>query len=116
MFKIKLVKYKDLKKETPKLFNDLMHNTIILVDAKLSPEEEADLIQETMSYINEKFPGIELGSIAISQLKGTTLDKIKERCAEYLLGKKMGITVIGPAKIIKKIEKRPEELLVYFQS
>jgi hypothetical protein len=114
MLKIKLVKYEKLKSMLPSLFNDLMHNTIIVVDAKLSPEEEAKLIQETMSLINEKFPGIELGSIALAQIKDTSINKLKERFAEFLLGRKMGITIIGPAKIVKRIERHPEELLVYF--
>ncbi len=32
---------------------------------------------------------------------------------ERIAGKKRGLTIIGPAKIIRKIEKNPEELLLY---
>jgi hypothetical protein len=114
MLKIKLVKYQKLKNEVDTVFSDLMHGSIIIVDAKLSPEEEAELIQETMKMIDDRFSGIELGSIAISHLKGNKFDKLREKFAERLLGKRMGITIIGPAKIVRRIEKHPEELLVYF--
>jgi hypothetical protein len=114
MLKIKLVRYQKLKNEIDEVFRDLMEGSILIIDAKLLPEEEAELIQETMKLVSESFSGIELGSIAVSHLKGSKFDKMKERLAERLLGKKMGITIIGPAKTVRRIEKHPEELLVYF--
>jgi hypothetical protein len=114
MLKIKLIRYQKLKNEVDAVFRDLMQGSILIIDAKLTPEEEAELIQETMKMISEKFSGIELGSIAVSHLKGSKFDKLKEKFAERLLGKRMGITIIGPAKTVRRIEKHPEELLVYF--
>ncbi len=114
MLKIKLVRYQKLKNEVDAVFRDLMQDSIVIIDAKLTPEEEAELIQETMKMISEKFSGIELGSIAVSHLKGSKFDKLREKFAERLLGKRMGITIIGPAKIVRRIEKHPEELQIYF--
>ena len=114
MLKIKLVKYQKLKNEVDAVFRDLMQGSIIIIDPKLTSEEEAELIQETMKMISERFSGIELGSVAVSHLKDNKFDRLREKLAERLLGKRMGITIIGPAKIVRKIEKHPEELLVYF--
>ncbi len=113
--RIKLIPYERLKKEKPKdLIKDLKEGTIILVDAKLDPKEEADLIEETMKVVSEKFSGIELSSMDLTELKETTnFERFKNMIIERIMGKKRGLTIIGPAKIIKKIEKNPEELLLY---
>ncbi len=115
MLRIKFLPYEKAKKEDIKgMLNDLKSGMIIVIDAKLPAEEETKIIEETMKIVSEKFPGIELSSIEISHSKSeTTLDKIKEVIIEKLSGKKRGLTIIGPAKIIRKIEKNPEELLLY---
>jgi hypothetical protein len=115
MLRIKLIPYEKLKKGNyPDLLKELKKGTIILVDAKLTPSEEADLIEETMKIISDKFSGIELSSLELAQLKGTTrFDRFKNMVIERIEGKKRGLTIIGPAKIIRKIEKNPEELLLY---
>lgn len=115
MLRLKLIPYEKLKGGNyTDLLNELKEGTIILVDAKLTPAEEADLIEETMKIISDKFSGIELSSLELSQLKDTTrFDRFKNRLIEKIAGKKRGLTIIGPAKIIRKIEKNPEELLLY---
>jgi len=113
--RIKLIPYERLKREDVKnLVKDLKEGTIILVDAKLDPKEEADLIEATMKVVSEKFSGIELSSMDLAELKeATNLEKFKNMIIERIMGKKRGLTIIGPAKIIKKIEKNPEELLLH---
>ncbi|NIO22673.1 MAG: DUF2073 domain-containing protein [Candidatus Aenigmarchaeota archaeon] len=113
--RIKLIPYERLKREdAKKLVKDLKEGTIILVDAKLDPKEEADLIEETMKVVSTKFSGIELSSMELSELKETTnFERFKNMVIERIMGKKRGLTIIGPAKIIRKIEKNPEELLLY---
>lgn len=113
--RIKLVPYERLKKgEIKSLLKDLKEGTIIVVDAKLNSKEEADLIEETMKAVSGKFSGIELSSIDLAELKETTnFERFKNMVIERIMGKKRGLTIIGPAKIIRKIEKNPEELLVY---
>ncbi|MEE9323599.1 MAG: DUF2073 domain-containing protein [Candidatus Aenigmarchaeota archaeon] len=115
MLRIKLIPYEKLKREKySELLSDLKEGTIILVDAKLTPAEEADLIEETMKIISDKFSGIELSSLEMSHLKDTThFDRFRNLIIERILGKRRGLTIIGPAKIIRKIEKNPEELLLY---
>ncbi|NIO19719.1 MAG: DUF2073 domain-containing protein [Candidatus Aenigmarchaeota archaeon] len=113
--RIKLIPYERLKKgEVKSLIKDLKEGTIILVDAKLDPKEEADLIEETMKVVSTKFSGIELSSMDLKELKeSTSFERFKNMVIEKIIGKKRGLTIIGPAKIIRKIEKNPEELLLY---
>jgi hypothetical protein len=112
--KIKMVPYEKIKSEGLKnLISILEEGSIILTDAKLTAKEEADLIEETMKNVSEKFVGIEMSSIDLSRSKANGIEKFRGALAERITGKKRGVTIIGPAKIIRKIEKNPEELLLY---
>ncbi len=112
--KIKFIPYeKTTGNNFAKILKDLKKDTIILIDAKLSAEHEAELIKKTMEHISEKFAGIELSSIELVSEKGSTSGKIRDFFFKLTTGKTRGMTVIGPARIIRKIEKNPQELLVY---
>ncbi|MEM7823012.1 MAG: DUF2073 domain-containing protein [Candidatus Aenigmatarchaeota archaeon] len=111
-FKIKFLPYEKFKSGGfGSIFKDLKENTIILVDAKLKPEEENMLIEETMKNLSDRFKGIELGSLELPQKNGMAW--MKNRIFEFLEGKKRGITIVGPAKLVRQIKRNPEELLLY---
>ena len=111
--KIKFLPYEKFRREGfKKLFTDLKGNTIVLVDAKLNSDEEARLIKDTMEKVSTSFTGIEMSSLELEK-NSSTLDKIKNTLIEGILGKKRGLTIIGPAKIVRRIEKNPEELLLH---
>ncbi len=116
--KIKFVPYEKYKKGGIKaLMKDLRQETIVLIDAKLPAEEEAKIIEETMKRINSNsnsFIGIELSSIDFTNNKNAnSLDWIKNVLIQTIIGKKRGMTIIGPAKIVRRIDKNPQELLLY---
>ncbi len=112
--KIKFIPYEKTEGANfGRLIKDLKKDTIILIDAKLSPKHEAELIKKTMEHVSEKFSGIELSSIEISARKESAQSKVLDFLFHMTTGKKRGMTIIGPAKIIHKIEKNPEELMVY---
>lgn len=114
--KIKFLPYEKFKSDGFKSFSrDIQNNTIVLIDAKLTPEEEAKLIAETMKKVSDNFSGIELSSLDISMdnKNASGFQKIKNNIIERLVGKHRGVTIIGPAKIVRKIEKNPEELMLY---
>ena len=115
MLRIKFVPYERIKEEKfKKILKELASNTIILVDAKLDAKEEAALIAETMRNVSEKFTGIELSSIEINgDKKIGHYGRFKNALVEKMIGKKRGMTVLGPAKIVQKIKRNPEELLLY---
>jgi hypothetical protein len=113
--KIKFIPYEKFKKENVvDVMNELQKNTIILIDAKLKTEEETAVIKEALKRVTTTFTGIELGSIELSKKKSTTqFDRIKNGIIEAIIGKKRGVTIIGPAKIVHKIKQDPEDLLLY---
>lgn len=113
--KIKFIPYEKMKREDLSLLlKDVRANTIILIDAKLKPEEESEIIEKTMESVSEKFSGIEISSVELSREEDmTNFDRFKNALIERIIGKKRGMTVVGPGKIIKKIKRNPEELMVY---
>lgn len=113
--KIKLLPYERFKRDGfESLAKDLKESTIVLIDAKLTPQQEANIIEQTMENVSENFIGIELASISSLDEKNlNNLTKFKHVLVEALLGKKRGFTVIGPAQIVHKIKKNPENLMLY---
>lgn len=112
--RIKLLPYERFKKDQYKaVIKDLKENTIILIDAKLTMEEELTLIKETMRNISGNFTGIELSSINSIEKDMGNMDKFRNMLVERIIGKKRGMTIIGPAKLVQKIKKNPEELMLY---
>ena len=85
----------------------IKENKILITEGSLSPEEEARLIEETMKRVNNNFPGIE-----VSTLKEKTTRGLREKIIKILGGKTGGLTVIGPSKLIRKIKKEPQQILV----
>jgi len=113
--KIRFVPYEKFKENHLRGFlGSMRDNTIILIDAKLTPEEEANLIKETMEKVSGHFSGIELNSLELANGKSMDgIGKFKNAIIERIIGKKRGLTIIGPAKTVRQIRKNPEELLLY---
>ena len=81
------------------LLKVIRKGSLIVLEEKLTPDEERALIEETMNFVNDKFTGIE-----ISSLGPVETNQWKEKVIKFLGGKTGGLTVIGPAKIIKEIK------------
>lgn len=100
-------------KRVNKLLNIVKDDKIILLEGRLKKEEEADLIEITMEEINNKFKGIELSVIYPDQSKYAGFRKVKSSFLNLLLGNRQGLTIIGPASIVKKIEKNPNKIELF---
>jgi len=116
---------KSEKKKIDFILSRVREGSILVLDGVLKPQEEMNLIKETMQRIDERFSGIEVCSLR-KESKGLKLvfDIIydrSERLRNFFLkmvgrpGKtnmRNGITLIGPASIIKKIRKNPSSFSV----
>jgi hypothetical protein len=93
-----------------KLLTVAKENKIVLLQGRLKKEEETELIKTTMEEINKEFKGIELAVIhpALSQLSG--FQKIKNDLLSGILGDRQGLTIIGPASVVKAIKKDPNKI------
>jgi hypothetical protein len=120
MVTFKFIPYHDMEalgsaKRVNKLLNIVKEDKIVIMEGRLKKEEEADLIEITMEEISPKFKGIELSVIYPDKDKQTAMQKVKGVFANVLLGNRMGLTIIGPASIVKKIEKNPDNIELFTQ-
>lgn len=120
-----LLNGKPEKKKIDFILSRVREGSILVLDGVLKPKEEMNLIKETMKRVDERFSGIEVCSL---RRKSKGLKFFFELLAERgeklqnffskLTGKpettnmRNGITLIGPAKIIKKIRKNPSSFSV----
>jgi hypothetical protein len=93
-----------------KLLNIAKQNKIVLLQGRLKKDEETELIKATMEEINKEFKGIELAVINPKQEELSGLNKIKNDFMDMLLGDRSGMTIIGPASIVKSIKKDPNKI------
>jgi len=78
-------------------------NIIVVLEEGLSPEEEAELIEATMREIDAKnFHGIEFYRM------DHKAKRLREKIAEYLVGKKVGLTIVGPTRMVEAIKREPD--------
>jgi hypothetical protein len=93
-----------------KLLSLAKENKIVLLQGRLRKEEETELIKVTMEEINKEFKGIELAVIhpSMSQLSG--FQKLKNDVVSALLGDRQGLTIVGPASVVKEIKKDPNKI------
>ena len=100
-------------KRVNKLLNIVKEDKIVIMEGRLSKEEEADLIEITMEEISPWFKGIELSVIYPEKHRLDSMQKLRGAFAHLLLGDRQGLTIIGPASIVKKIEKNPDKIELF---
>ncbi len=105
------LKSMDLQKQVKYIIKKVKDNKILIFDSKLSPQEEAKLISETMKHIDKKFSGIEICSL-YTEYDRSFLGRVKDLIFKTLTGKSRGTSIIGPAKLIKEIKRDPEQIII----
>ncbi len=108
------------------ILNKVKDGSILVVNGVLTADEEMNLIRETMRRVDDGFPGIEVCSLK-KQVKGwgqffeslsNGREKLSKSIWSGITGEqpktklKTGITLIGPAKVIKNIRKNPDSFSV----
>ena len=103
----------DTEEKIKKILRSVKEDKIILIDGKLEPHEEAELIRRTMEIIDKQFRGIEIASIDYKKRNEDLFDKLKIVIANLILGKNSGLTIVGPATIVKEIKKDPYKIELF---
>lgn len=93
-----------------KLLDIVKQDKVVVLQGRLTKEEEKDLIAITMENINETFKGIELAVIDESTESKDFLKKAKSNFYNFLLGDRRGFTVIGPSSMVKEIKRDPHKI------
>jgi len=96
-----------------KLLEYVKENKIVLLEGQLKKNEETKLIMETMKQISKRFKGIELATIHPQIEDMSIVARVRNTIGKVILGKKDGLTVIGPATIVEQIKQDPKSLQVF---
>ena len=120
MLTLQFVPYEEIEglgsnERIKKLLGLVKDERIVVLEGRLRKEEEAELIRKTMEEISERFKGIEISVIYPDRRKGTLGKTIKSGIADMLLGQRQGLTVLGPASLIKEIRKDPDKIQLFTQ-
>ncbi len=119
MLTLQFIPYADIdrlssEKRIEKLLKIVKDEKIILLEGKLRAEEEASLIQRTMEEISKSFKGIEISPLNVHRKEDMAFfQKIKGRLINFLLGSRQGLTIIGPATIVKEIRQDPDKIELF---
>lgn len=100
----KILNGMDNNEATEYLLKVIKRGDMVVLDEKLHPEQERELFKRTMELIDDDFTGIEISSIGDSETSW------KNSIIKLLGGKTTGLTVIGSAKIIKKIKNEKDKI------
>ncbi len=100
----------DLDEKLKRIIKAVKEDKIILIEGRLEAVEESELIKRTMQTISQKFKGIEIASIDYDFKNLEFIDKIKKNIANFLLRRRSGLTIVGPASIVKEIRKDPTRI------
>jgi len=101
------------EKKIHKLLRVVKEEKIVLLEGKLSSSEKSELIRKTMEEIDDRFKGIEIEELDIDKKDKAFLDKIRTILINFILGSRKGLTIIGPATIIKEIKKDPDKIQLF---
>lgn len=108
------------------ILNRVKDGTILVTDGVMKPNEEMELIKETMRRVDNGFPGIEVASLK-KQTKGfqSVVERFSDQKEKFQnlitgltgtthekTGLRTGLTFIGPARYIKKIKKNPNSFSI----
>jgi len=99
------------------LLDNVAEDKIIILQGRLSHEEEKDLIEETMKKIGKGrgFKGLEIETLNPKMIDANAIMKLRKSVADFLVGDRDVITLIGPATIVKEIKKDIKKLELFLK-
>ena len=100
-----------------KIMGIILAKKIIILQGKLKPDEEARLIENSMTLIGniKDFQGIEIATISGESEHVNLFHKVRHNIAKILVGEQDAITIIGPATVVKDITRNPRRIELMLQ-
>jgi len=116
-FSIQFLPYSEIRnlnsnERIKKILNIVFGQNILILQGRLTSEEETRLIGDTMAMIGhvKNFKGIELAVISGNGDEGV-LGKMRSGIIKTLSKGDLGaITIIGPATVVKEIKRNPKKI------
>ncbi len=100
----------ELGDKLKRILKAVKDDKILLIEGRLDPMEESELIKKTMGEISKSFKGIEIASVAYDSKNMELWEKAKRNLANMILNKRSGLTIVGPASIVREIKKDPNKI------
>jgi len=104
----------DSNQRIKKILGIVLGNNILILQGRLTNDEETRLIGDTMAMIGhvKNFRGIELAVISGNGNDGGGfLGRFRRNIANTLAGEDLGaVTILGPATIVKEIKRNPRKI------
>lgn len=101
------------EKRINRLLDIVKKDKVVLMQGRLKPSEEAWLIQKTMENVSKNFKGIELCTIYPESKNDRLWNNLRNLLVKFLMGTREGLTIIGPATIIKEIKRNPDKIELF---
>ncbi len=100
-----------------KVMGLVLANKIIILQGKLSPDDEVRLIENSMTLIGniKGFQGLEIATISGEGDTINMFEKMRRNIAKILIGERDKITIIGPATVVKDIKRDPKKMELMLQ-
>lgn len=94
-----------------KIIENAKKGKIILIQGRLSYEEEMELIKAALIHVNNEFKGIELAVLEPKAENKSFLDKVRYKLIKIFGGGMIeGITLVGPANLVSEIKRDPSQV------
>ena len=106
------IEHLNIGERIDKLLRIVKKDRVVLMQRRLHPEEETQLIQETMTQIHEGFKGIEICTIFPEEKDLQLFKRLKKEMMKAIVGNRDGMTIIGPASIVKEIKRDPNKIML----
>ncbi|MEM3405894.1 MAG: DUF2073 domain-containing protein [Candidatus Pacearchaeota archaeon] len=114
---IRFITYSELERlpsqeRIKKILDLILENKIVILQGRLSPIEESSLIQSTMALAGriKGFKGVELAVLTPTNENKGFFDRLRSNLANVISKGREGLTIIGPATIVKQIKKDPSKV------
>jgi len=109
-----LIKRLDSNHRIKKILEIVKKGDIVMIEGKLTSEEETQLISNALANVSGKFSGIEVAYLDSFKAE-TVFDMVKDKLLKAIAKDRFGITVVGPSKVIKEIKMDPNKLEILFK-
>lgn len=118
MLTLQFIPYHEMQKLSStqrinRILAEVKDNKIVLMEGRLRADEETKLIEKTMEEVSPAFQGVELCTIYPESSNEKIFSKLKLLFASLLIGDRSGLTVIGPASLVKEIRRDPNKIQLF---
>lgn len=99
---------KDFNEKLELILEEVTDGKILVLEEKLSPEEERQLIEGAMEQVSEDFPGIEFSTLeGHEDLFDRLINNIYQAVGR---DRKRGLTVVGNSEVMDEVTKEEDSI------